>query len=77
MSEDGIRPEQHPGEAPWQAAITENTIGIIKDTMTKVALQRPDLSVSEVLANAVLAHNELERVRGFSPAQWAMGRQPN
>ena len=77
LSEDGIRLEQHPGEAPWQAAITENTIGIIKDTMTKIALHRPDLTVQEVLAGAVLAHNELERVRGFSPAQWAMGRQPN
>ena len=25
----------------------------------------------------MLAHNEMGRVRGFSPAQWALGRSPN
>ena len=67
----------HPGEAPWQASVTENTIRIVKDTMTRIALERPDLKSTEVLAPAVLAHDEMERVRGFSPAQWALGRAPN
>ena len=52
----------HPGEASWQASVTENTIGIVKDTMTRIALERPDLKATEVLAAAVLAHNEMERV---------------
>ena len=47
------------------------------DTMTRLALERPDLKPTEVLAAAVLAHNEVERVRGFSLAQWALGRAPN
>ena len=32
-----------PGEASWQASFTANTIGIVKDTMTRIALERPDL----------------------------------
>ena len=67
----------HPGVASWQASVTENTIGIVNATMTRIALERPDLHSSEVLAAAVLAHNEMERVRGFSPAQWALGRSTN
>ena len=66
-----------PGEASWQASVTGNTVGIVNDTMTRIALERPDLKSTEVLAAAVLAHNEMERVRGFSPAQWALGRSPN
>ena len=54
------------------------TIGIVKDSMMRIALERPDLEPIEVLAAAALAHkNEMERVRGFSPAQWALGRAPN
>ena len=66
----------HPGEASWQALVTENTFGIVKDTMTRIALERPDLKPTEVFAAAVLAHTETERVRGLSPAQWALGRAP-
>ena len=44
----------------------------------RIALERPDLEPTEVLAAAVLAHkNEMERARGFSPAQWALGRARN
>ena len=52
-------------------------MGIVKDTMTRIALERPDSKFTEVLAAAVSAHNEIERVRGFSPARWALGRSPN
>ena len=59
----------HPGEASRQASVSEHTIGIVKDTMTRLALERPGLKSAEVLAVAVVAHNEMERVTGFSPAQ--------
>ena len=52
----------YPGDASWQASVTENRIGIAKDTMTRIAVERPDLKSTEVLAAAVLAHNEMERV---------------
>ena len=45
--------------------------------MTRIALERPDLKPTEVLAAAVLAHNEMERLRGFSLSHWALGRAPN
>ena len=59
----------HPGEASWQASVTENTFGIVKDTTTRIVLERSDLNFNEVVAAAVLVHNEMERVRGFSAAQ--------
>ena len=33
------------------ASVTENTILIVKDTMTRIALDRPDLKPTEVLAH--------------------------
>ena len=77
LSDIQIVLDLRPGEASWQASVTENTIGIVKDTMTRIALERLDLKSTEVLAAAVLAHNEMERVQGFSPAQWALERAPN
>ena len=77
LSDMEIVLDLHVGEASWQASVTENIIGIVKDTMTRIALERPDLKSTEVLAAAVLAHNEMERVRGFSPALWALGGSPN
>ena len=72
LSDMQIILDLHPGEASWQASVIGNTIGIVKETMTRVALERPDLKSSEVQAAVVLAHNEMERVRGLSPAQWAL-----
>ena len=43
----------HPGEASWQASVTENTIGIVKDTMTRIALERLDLESIVVLTAVV------------------------
>ena len=77
LSDMQIVLDLHPGQASWQASVTENTIGILKDTMTRVAPERPDLKSTEALAAAVLAHDGMERVRGFSPAQRALGRSPN
>eukprot|EP00969_Alexandrium_andersonii_P229666 10142941-Alexandrium_andersonii.AAC.1 len=32
-----------------------------------------DWSAEVVISNACAAHNELERVKGYSPYQWTMG----
>ena len=77
LSDTQIVLDLHPVEASWQASVTANTIVIVKDTMTKITLERPDLKSTEVLAAAVQAHKEMERVGAFSPAQWALGRSPN
>ena len=52
LSDMQIVLDLHPGEASWQASVTENT-KIVKDTMTRIALERPDLKSTEVLAAAV------------------------
>ena len=77
LSDMQIVLDLHPGEASWQASVTENTIGIVKETMTRIALERPTIKSTEVLVAAVLTRNEMERVRGLSPAHWALGRSPN
>ena len=77
LSDMQIVLDLHPGEASRQASVTENTIGIVSDTITRIALERPDLKSTEVLAAAVLSQNEMERVRGFSSDQRALGRSPN
>ena len=78
LSDVQIILDLHPGEVPWQASVTENTtISIVKDSVSRIALERPDVKSTEVLSAPVLAHNEMERVRGFSPAQRALGRSPN
>ena len=40
LSDMPIVLDLHPGEASWQASVTENTIGILEDTMTSIALER-------------------------------------
>ena len=45
-------------------------MGKVKDTMTKIVLERPDLK--EVMAAAVLAQNETERWRGVVPTPWTV-----
>ena len=60
LSDIQIVLDLRPGEASWQASVTENTIGIVKDTMTRIALERLDLKSTKVLGAAVLAHNEMD-----------------
>ena len=67
----------HPGEASWKASVFFQKNELAKDTMTRIALERPDLKSTEVLPATVLAQNEMERVRGFALAQLALGRSPN
>ena len=48
----------------------KNIVGIV----TRIVLETSDVKFTEVLAASVLAQNEMDRVRGFSRAQWALGR---
>ena len=74
LSDMQIVLDLYPGEAKWQASVTKTPLELWK---TRIALERPDLKSIEVLAAAVLAHNEMERVQGCSSAQWALRRSPN
>ena len=77
LLEIGIELDVHAGEASWQGGQTERKIRTIEDTMNRIVSDRPDLSTKHVLALAIAADQELERHRGYSPAQWVWGRQPD
>ena len=75
MTEKGIRLSATAGEAHWQLGIVERTIQTIFQTAEKVKSELK-CSVERAVTLAVAAHNTTERVHGFTPSQWAFGRNP-
>ena len=69
-----ILQEDIAGQAPWMNSVLESTIKVIKRTMGRITAENPDLMPETVLALAVMAHNNNEEVRGFTPFQWAYGK---
>ena len=69
----GIGMTVTPGEAHWQNGHIESLIRVIKNTMKKIRNDEPLLDPRVVANLAVVAHNNLARVKGFSPVQWAYG----
>ena len=69
LSDMQIVLELHPGEAAWQASVTENTFGIVKDTMTKIALERLHLFSVEVFGNDTPDPSSLEHLQGMETAR--------
>ena len=65
-----------PAEAHWMISHVERAIQSTKHVMSRLVGAEPDLSAEELLAEAVRVENEKEQVRGFSPAQHALGRSP-
>ncbi|CAK8994705.1 CCHC-type domain-containing protein [Durusdinium trenchii] len=66
-----------PAEAHWGISQVERAIQCTKHIMTKLALAEPEISPEEALSEAVRVENEREVVRGYSPAQHALGRSPD
>ena len=52
----------------------ERAIQDLKKVMLKLAEDFPDASPTQLRAMATGAHNELDRIRHYSPNQWAFGR---
>ena len=73
----GIYLDFIPGEAHWKLGACEQAIQGVKELMTKLALEEPDLSAEAALAEATMTFNMREQVRGFSPIQHALGRAPD
>ena len=65
-----------PGEAHWKISVVEQAIQGIKELMQKLLLEESDLETREALAVAVQTFNRRETIRGFTPAQHAMGQSP-
>ena len=66
--------ETIPAEAHWGISHVERAIQCTKHIMNKLALSEPEITPEEALAEALRCENEREIVRGFSPAQHALGR---
>ena len=78
MSELGVMLSPTAGEAHWQLGITERSIGTIFSIAERIFREtRQHLEFPEAVRQSLQAHSQVERVRGYSPAQWAIGRQPS
>ncbi|CAE7943401.1 RE2 [Symbiodinium necroappetens] len=72
-SERGVEVLPSPGEAHQQTGLVESLIGKVKkDAITLMAGDAMD--PFRAILNVVAAHNTVHRTKGFSPAQWAFGR---
>ena len=74
-SERGIEIFPCAAEAHYQISLVERTIQTVKNT-TKQLLQSGECDPWQAIIQACQAHNEMERVHGYTPYQWAFGRQP-
>eukprot|EP00959_Pyramimonas_sp_CCMP1952_P428145 8966995-Pyramimonas_sp.AAC.1 len=65
-------------QAHNQLALCERNIGILKDTMTKIA-EESDAKVTadEILWEAIAAMSDLGRYKGNSPCEMMLGRTPD
>ena len=77
MALAGIGVSVTPGEAHWQAGSVESIIRVIKGTARKLRSEHPELDPETCLGLAVNSHNMQYKTKGFSPAQWAYGFNPN
>ena len=66
-----------PAEAHWKFGICEQAVQGLKEVMTKLRMEQPDLSAEEALNTAVQVFNRREMVRGYSPVQHALGIAPD
>lgn len=73
----GVEVDNIPAEAHWQISVVERAIQGVKHVMTKLARSEPEITPEEALSEALRVGNEKETVRGYSPAQHALGRSPD
>ena len=76
MSRRGVRLSPTAGEAHWQLGITERTIGILMGSATRLH-KESGLPYTEAMPLTAKSHNQVERIRGYTPSQWAFGRNPS
>ena len=77
FSQEQVEMDIIPAEAHWGISHVERAIQCTKHIMNKLALSEPEITPEEALSEALRCENEREVVRGFSPAQHALGRSPD
>ena len=65
-----------PGEAHWQHGATESMVKSVKNTMKKLRSEQPSMSPRLCGLLASHAQNHVDRIKGYSPIQWAYGVEP-
>eukprot|EP00435_Cladocopium_sp_Y103_P046562 s102_g13.t1 len=73
----GIEVDLIPAEAHWQNSLAERSIQSTKHVMSRLVAADPTLDVHEALSESIRVENEREIVRGYSPAQHALGKTPD
>ena len=63
-----------PAEAHWKIGSIEQAVQGTKELLQKIQADEPNITVEEALASAIRVFNHREQVRGFTPAQLAIGR---
>jgi len=73
LSQNNIKYDPIAGDAHFQLGRVERAIQTIKRIGAKLSSEFPDASGIQILAAACSAHNELRRIKGYSPHQWVFG----
>ena len=73
LTGEGIALAVTAGEAHYQLGSGERHIQTIKTVARKLLSKYPNAPLKDLMAAAAAAHNQQERVSGYSPVQWAFG----
>ena len=72
----GVMLKATAGEAHWQLGIVERMIATIFNSADTIAKEN-NLDYPRAVSLAVKSQNTVDRVRGYTPSQWAFGKQPS
>ena len=75
LSQINISLETPAAKESWAHGLVERAVQELKEVSGKMTLSYPDLLPSTVLALATHALNATEHVHGYTPMQWAYGKQ--
>ena len=71
----GIKYQFIAGEAAWQLGKHSRHLEVLKENMSLLALEPgPEVSAEEILNLSLSAKNSLHNLKGYSPHQWAFGK---
>lgn len=74
----GIKLEPISGESAWQLGKHSRHLQVLKDQMSLLATElTTKYPPQEILSLALSAKNAFHSVRGYTPNQWAFGREHN
>ena len=76
LGERGVHLDHIPAEAHWNLSHVERCIEWIKELLSKTA-DTSEADADTLVQQAIYTWNHREMVRGFSPFQHALGRQPD